>query len=475
MSESIKKKTLKGTIWSTIERLSVQTVGFIVMILMARVISPTDYSLVGMIMVFIDISQSLVDGGFSQALIRKRDRIEVDNSTVFYFNVVVGFVLYFLLYAIAPLIARFYEQPSLIEIIRVISIIVVCNSFVVVQRAILTINIDFKTQARASFIATVFGGVIGVVMAYTGFGVWAIVIYQLVNVFFNVVLLWWFSAWRPVWAYSWDSFRDLFGFGSKLALSGIINTLYNNLFLLVIGKFFRPADLGYYSRAHQFGAFLSSNVTGILQRVTYPVLCSIQDDEVRLAEAYRKFIRLSAFVVFPCMLGLAALSKPLIVMLLTDKWLFSAKILQILCLSMMWFPVHAINLNILQVKGRSDLFLRLEIIKKLIGISIVVITIPYGLIAMCWGQVINSYIALVLNCFYTEKLIGFGLLRQLKDLMPSLGYSFSMACVVYFVTCAINSDLLKLIIGFIVGVIWYFGVAYLTRSRDLKFLLTLKR
>ncbi|MDE6382500.1 MAG: lipopolysaccharide biosynthesis protein, partial [Muribaculaceae bacterium] len=272
--EGLKRKTFRGTVWSTVERFSVQIIQFAVMIVMARILTPADYGLVGMLTIFIAVSQSLVDSGFSQALIRKQDRDETDNSTVFFFNITVGIALYALLFFSAPLVARFYGEPLLTPLMRVISLSVVFNSLVVVQRALLTVRIDFKTQAKASFTAALLSGAVGITMVYTGFGVWSIVWFQISNLAVNAAMLWLLSGWRPGLIYSWKSFRELFGFGSKLALSGIINTLYNNAYLLVIGKVFKAADLGYYPRAHQFAEFPSSNLTIIIQRVTYPVLCT---------------------------------------------------------------------------------------------------------------------------------------------------------------------------------------------------------
>lgn len=367
------------------------------MIIMARILTPEDYGLVGMLTIFIAISQSLVNSGFSQALIRKQDRSEVDNSTVFYFNIGVGLVLYLLLFLCAPLIARFYNEPILVPLTRLISVSVLINSFVVVQRALLTVRIDFKTQAKASSAAAVVSGAVGITMAYTGSGVWSIVWYQLTNLTVNVGLLWILSPWRPQWIYSWKSFRELFSFGSKLALSGILESLYQNIYLMIIGKVFKASDLGYYTRAHQFAEFPSSNVSGIIQRVTFPILCSIQDDDERLRSVYRRFLRLSAFIVFPLMIGLAAVAHPFILLVLKEQWEFAAVLLQIICLGMMWYPIHAINLNLLQVKGRSDLFLRLEIIKKCLGVTMICITVPFGIVAMCWGSVANSIIALIIN------------------------------------------------------------------------------
>ena len=367
MSNSLKQKTVTGIIWSTLERFSVQGIQFLVMIIMARMLTPDDYGLVGMLAVFIAVSQSLIDSGFSQALIRKQDRTETDNSTVFYFNIVVGFLLYGILFVAAPLIADFYNEPQLTAITRVIGLSVLFNSFVVVQRALLTIKIDFKTQAKAATAAAVISGIVGIWMAYSGYGVWAIVAQQLINLGINALALWILTSWRPRCTYSWQSFHQLFGFGSKLLASGLIDTIYQNIYLIIIGKLFSASDLGYYTRAHQFTDFPSSNLTGIIQRVTYPVLCSIQNEDERLANVYRRFLRISAFVIFPLMMGLAAVAKPLILILLKEQWLFTASLLSIICFQMMWYPVHAINLNLLKVKGRSDLFLKLEIYKKIIG------------------------------------------------------------------------------------------------------------
>ncbi|MBS1447181.1 MAG: lipopolysaccharide biosynthesis protein [Odoribacter sp.] len=466
MTESLKHKTLKGTIWSSIERFSVQGVQFIVMIIMARILTPEDYGLVGMLTIFITISQSLIDSGFSQALIRKRDRRQIDNSTVFYFNIAIGTILYLVLFFSAPLIANFYHEPQLIPITRVISLSVFINSLVVVQRALLTVEIDFKTQTKASFTAVISSGILGIWMVYDGYGVWAIVAQQLVNLSVNALLLWILSHWRPSLEYSWTSFRELFNFGSKLAGAGILDTLYKNIYLIIIGKIFKASDLGYYTRAQQFSEFPSSNLTGIIQRVTFPVLCSIQEDNERLKNVYRRFLRLSAFLIFPLMIGLAAVAHPLVILLLKEQWAFTAILLQILCFNMMWYPIHAINLNLLQVKGRSDLFLKLEVYKKIIGVTVLCVTVPMGLVAMCVGSVLNSLIALIINTYYTGKLIQVGFFSQMKDLMPTLFYSLSMGIVVYCIIYFIPENSLKLTVGILVGGIYFLVITYLTGSQD---------
>lgn len=472
MSESLKHKALRGTVWSSIERFSVQGVSFIVMVIMARILTPDDYGLVAMLTIFIAISQSLVDSGFSNALIRKQDRNETDNSTVFYFNIGVGIILYLILFFSAPLIAKFYEEPILVPITRLISLSVLINSFVVVQRALLTVNIDFKTQAKAALTAAIISGIVGILMAYNRFGVWSIVWYQLTNIAVNTLLLWILSKWRPQWTYSWRSFRELFGFGSKLAVSGIIDTLYNNIYLIVIGKVFNAADLGYYTRASQFAQFPSSNLTGIISRVTFPILCTLQGDTPRLRDVYRRFLKLSAFIIFPLMVGLAAVAKPLILLLLGEKWTFSIILLQIICFSMMWYPIHGINLNLLQVEGRSDLFLKLEIIKKVIGVAILCITIPFGLIAMCIGSIAGSILCLIVNTYYTGKLIQVGFLLQIRDLLPTLFYSLSMGAIVYGLVAIIPGLFNQLIIGILIGVGYFLIITKITGSQDLRELIS---
>ena len=468
MAESLKQKTVKGVFWSSVERFSVQGIQFLVMIIMARLLTPKDYGLVGMVAIFIAVAQSLVDSGFSQALIRKQNRTETDNSTVFYFNIVVGILLYFILFAIAPWVADFYDSPELTALMRVVCLSVVFNSFVVVQRALLTVNIDFKTQAKASLTAAIVSGVVGIGMAYSGFSYWAIVAQQLVNLGLNTLLLWIFARWRPRLIYSWNSFRELFTFGSKLMASGLLDVIYRNMYLLVIGKVFTASSLGYYTRAHQFAEFPSSNLTGIIQRVTYPVLCQIQNDDERLALIYRRFLRVSAFLIFPLLVGLSAVAEPFILLLLKEQWLFASTLLQIICFGMMWYPIHAINLNLLQVKGRSDLFLRLEIIKKILAVIILCITVPMGLIAMCVGQIFSSIICLIINTHYTGKLIHVGFLQQVQDLLPTLLLSLTMWGVVYFTISFLTGASLQLITGMCVGVIYYIVFAFLFRFPELK-------
>ena len=477
MIASLKVRTAKGIIWSSIERFSVQFIQLVMQILIARILTPDDFGIIGMLAIFLAVAQTFIDSGFSNALIRKVDRTEVDKSTVFYFNIAVGALFYAILYFIAPFIAQFYNTQILTPITRLISLGVLFNSLSIVQRAILTAKIDFKTQTKASMVAVIISGVIGIYMAHANYGVWALVWQAVSNYVINTILLWTYTRWIPLWTFSIKSFKEMFSFGSKLLLSGLLDTVFKNIYTIVIGRVYTSAELGYFTKANQFAQFPSANFTGILQRVTYPLLCEFQDEDDRLRYVYRKYLRLSAYIVFPLMTGLVAVAHPLLITLLTEKWESAVVLLQILCIAMMWSPIHAINLNLLQVKGRSDLFLRLEIIKKVVLAVILCVTIPLGVIWMCVGQIVSSIIALVINTYYTGKLIDLGFFKQLCDLMPALVYSVSMGVLVYLSTLLITSNIIKLVSGIIIGVLYYIIISILTQSnefRDIVSLLKLK-
>ena len=349
MADSIKTKTVHGVIWSALERFSLQGVQFLINIVMARLLLPSDYGLIAMLAIFLQISQAFVDSGFTNALIQRKDRNEVDFSTVFYFNIVIAVVFYLILFVAAPWIADFYHMPALVAVTRVIALNLIISALSAVHKTKLTIAIDFKTQAKASFTAAVVSGVMGIWMAYTGWGVWSLVVQTLMNALFLTLLLYYFLRWRPLLVFSVSSFRRLFAFGSKLLVSGLIHTIYYNLYVLVIGRKFSARELGFYTRAEQFAIFPSSNLNAVISRVTFPILSSIQDDTDRLADVYRKYIRLASFIIFPLMMGLAALAKPVIVLLLTEKWVGAVVLLQILCFDWMFDHLSVINLNLLYV------------------------------------------------------------------------------------------------------------------------------
>lgn len=470
---SLKEKTVKGVVWSSVDRFFSQGIQFIFSILIARLLLPSDYGTVAMLNIFLAISQTFIDSGFGTALIRKIDRTEEDFSTVFYFNIAAALAFYGILWFTAPYIADFYDIPLLKDITRVVALTLVFGSFSGIQSARLSIAIDFRSRAIISITVTLVTGALGLWMAYSGYGVWALVMQSVVSSLLRTILLWAFVRWMPKLVFSWKSFKELFSFGSKLLASGLLDTAYNNIYTLVIGKVFSSSALGVYSRADSLAQYPSSNITSVLQGVTFPVLSSIQNEPERLTSAYKKFIRLSAFVVFPLMIGLSAVADPLIRFVLTDKWEGAIYLLQIICFSMMWYPVHAINLNLLQVEGRSDYFLKLEIIKKIQGVIVLCITIPLGLVTMCYGRVVSSVLCLVYNTYYTKKLIDYGFASQMKDLLPILAHSLVMGVIVWMIVLFLPSLWLQLVVGVIAGAAYYLVGAYIMRFDELNELLSL--
>lgn len=470
MSDNLKQKTVNGVLWSFVERFLTQGVSFILGIFIARQLSPSDYGVIAMLSIFFAIFGAFVDSGFSSALIRKIDRTESDTSTVFYFNIAVGFVASLIFFLSAPTIAAFFDTPLLAPITRVLSFTVFIGSFGAVQQALLTSKIDFKTQAKISLTTTVISGCLGLWGAYWGLGAWALVVQMMSASLLRPVLLWVLVKWRPTMPFSKDSFKQLFGFGSKLLASALLDITYSNIYTLVIGKLFSAANLGNYSRANQFAQFPSSNITGIIQRVTFPVLSNIQNDDERLSVNYRKLLRMSAFVIFPMMICLSALAHPVVITFLTEKWVSAAVFLQIICFSLMWYPIHAINLNLLQVKGRSDLFLRLEIIKKAIGVGVLCITIPMGLLPMCYGQIVTSLICLVVNTHYTGKIINVGFFKQMRDILPTLIASLIMGGTVYLLLPFLGTAWVQLVGGLIIGSTLYLLIGYIFRFQEFAYI-----
>lgn len=461
--------------WSSIDRFTTQGIQFVFSILIARLLSPSDYGVVAMLGIFLAVSQTFVDSGFGVALIRKIDRTDTDFSTVFYFNIAVGLFFYAVLWLASPYIAAFYDIPLLEDVTKVVALTLVFSSFSGVQSAKLTIAIDFKTGAKISVTVTLLSGAVGLWMAYRGYGVWALVVQSVSGSLMRTALLWLFVRWMPKLVFSWRSFREMFSFGSKLLTSRLLDTVYNNLYTLVIGRCFSSATLGVYSRADGLAQYPSSNITSVLQGVTFPVLCSIQNEPERLADIYKRFLRLSAFVVFPLMVGLAAVADPLIRLLLTDRWEGAIYLLQIVCFSMMWYPIHAINLNLLQVKGRSDFFLKLEVIKKIQGVIVLCATIPLGIVAMCYGRIFSSLLSLVWNTYYTRKLIGYGYWAQMRDLLHILVHALVMGVIVWSVVQWTGPLWLQLVAGIVAGAIYYTVGAYLLRFDELRELVALVR
>jgi len=452
LTESLKNKTVKGVGWSFIDNLSSSGITFLVGLVLARLLTPSEYGIMAILTIFIAVSNSIVDSGFSNALIRKTDARRVDYNTVFLFNLLVSGFLYVVLFLAAPAISRFFKEPLLVEVMRVIGWVLVINALAIIPRTLFVKEVNFKIQTKVSLIASISSGVIGIGMALAGLGVWSLVGQQLSRQLLNTLFLWIYCTWRPAWEFSMQSFKELFSFGSKLLLSGLLDTVFKEIYSLVIGRCYTSAQLGQYTRASQFNQIFSSNLTTVIQRVSYPVLSSIQDEPERLRDAYRKVIKSTMLISFACMLGLAAVARPLIIILIGEKWLPAVGFLQIICFSGMLYPLHAINLNILQVKGRSDLFLRLEIIKKIIAVGPLVLGVLFSIEYMLWGSVCTSLIAYFLNSYYSADLIDYPTKEQIKDILPTFLVSFVTAAAMWSLTLLSLSNWLLLPLQCLLGI-----------------------
>lgn len=459
----LKNKTINGVVWSFIERFSVQGVVFVLDLIIARLIGPDNYGLIAMLAIFMSVSQVFIDGGFSSALIQRKERSEADYSTVFYINIIISLITYGLLFIAAPYIANFYNQPVLSPITRVYSLNLVINSLVAVNKTKLTIDVDFKTQSKISFYSAVLSGIVGVTLAFLGYGVWSLVVQALVLAGLNVVLSFYYVRWFPRERFSKESFKNLFSFGSKLLVANIISALYAKAYDMVIGKKYDKASLGLFSRADKFNQFASSNISGVLQRVSFPVLSSIQDDDERLKRAYKKYMQLSALVVFPLILGMCGIARPMIEVLLGKDWMGCVPMLQILAFAYLWDCVVMVNLNLIYVKGHSDYVLKLEIIKKIIAFAILATTLFFDLTVICCGRVVYSLIAFYLNTYYTNKLLNYGFITQLRELAPILMMSLVITAIGLAMSAFINNAIIALIVSLIIFPIAYVCMCYILK------------
>lgn len=452
----LKDKTISGVKWNAIGRFSTQGVNFLIGLVLARLLSPSDYGVVGMVGIFFAIAQTFIDSGFGSALIRKNDCNEADYSTAFYFNIVVALVCCLLLSLASPFIADFFNTPVLKDIVRVMSLNMLIGSFAIVHGTRLTHSIDFKSQAKINLITAVLSGSAGILMAYKGFGVWSLVLQNLSATIIRVGLLFIYTKWIPGWQFSKESFRYLFGFGSKILTASLLHTIYSNMTTLIIGKAYTAKDLGFYTRGQSLASFPSTNISGILQSVTYPVLSKIQDDDKHLIESYRKLISMTSMVIFFGMFLLAALAKPLILTVLTEKWLDAVIYLQVFCFGYMFDHICSLNLNILYVKGYSNLVLKLEIIKKTISISMIIAAIPFGPLAICIAGTLYIQIAVVINTYYTGKLFGLGYFKQVKDFIKYFICSF-LSVIPAIIFAYFNfGNVFQLLIGSILAGLIYF-------------------
>lgn len=431
---ALKEKAISGVKWTFLDQVGSLGISFLVGIVLARLLQPSEYGLLGMVTVFTAIATVFTDSGFGQAMVRKTYLTEEDKLTAFWFSCGMGILVYIVLFISAPWVSVFYKEPQLTDILRITSIPILFSGLLTIPNMIFTREINFKVTTKISFSRAILSGVVGIYMAIMGYGVWALIVQGLVSYAIGVVMFNYYCRWKIKFIFKKNSFLYLWGFGSKMLASNLINTAYNNLYQIVIGRFYSPSDLGQYQRGQSYSGLFSNTLTQVVQRVSFPTLSKLQEDTERLKYGYRKIIKMSMLVSCLGSMALAAMAKPLIVILIGEKWLPAAEYLQIICFGALLYPVHAINLNVLTVMGRSDLFLKLEIIKKVIGTVPIVIGIFLGIKIMLWAGVVSSFLCFAVNAHYSEKLISYSFVDQFKDIVPYIGVSFVIAIVIYSIS-----------------------------------------
>lgn len=467
-TENLRLKATGGMAWVGIERFGTQIVQFLTEIVIARKLSPADYGVIAMLAIFMAIAQSLIDSGFANALIQKKNRTDADYSTVFYFNLFLSVLIYLLFCITATFIANFYDTPILSDVIKIYTISLILNGLIIVHIAKLSIELDFKSQTYASILSVLISGIIGIGMAFMNYGVWSLVAQGISLAGVRVIVLWLRSKWKPTWIFSYKSFMQLFSFGSKLLVSGMINTIYQNIYTIVIGKAFNASQLGFFDRGNKFSSLPSNTITQIVLKVSYPILSSFQDNSKQLISAYEKLLKYPVYLLIPVMAALIVVSYPLIYLLLGEKWIPCVPVIQILCIGNMTSPFTHINLNLLYVKGRSDLVLKLELIKKPIAFLILFVSIPFGLIWMCVGKAFYDFIAMSLNCYYTKKILNYGLIDQIRGIKKLIINVTLMVIVSLLLDNVVENMIGKLILGLTSCALSFFVFSLVMRDKTLK-------
>lgn len=467
---SLRKTALSGLVWTYSQQFGSQFITFLVTILLSRLISPAEFGLIGMIGIFMGIGAALFDGGLTSSLIRTRELTELDYSTVFYFNLIGSFIIYIILYATAPWIADFYHQPILKPITRTYGLTFILSAFGTVQNTILSRELKFKKQAVIALPAILISSCIGVTLAYFHYGVWSLVVSALVNALLNSLFLWFSSAWYPKFVFSKQKFRQHFNYGYKLTLSGVLDIIFTNSYQIVIGRYYSAAQVGYFTRANTLMMLPVGNVSGALNRVVFPLFSKVQDDIPRFKNAYKQVMLMVLFIITPIIVLMGVLAEPLIIFLFTEKWLPVVPIFRIICFTGILYPIHAYNLLVLQVKGRSDLFLKLEVLKKCLSAIILLISFFYGFYALLWGQLIFSVVALMINTHYAGKMLQYNMVQQLADIIPIFIFALLMAVITYYVDQLMTDviPLLRLLVCTITGGLSYLLMAWVFKFQSIK-------
>lgn len=466
-----RKTVFNNFLWRFLERTGAQGVNFVVSLVLARLLDPTIYGTVALISVFTAILQVFIDSGFGSALVQKKGADDLDFSSVFFFNVLLCFGMYALLFLAAPLIAGFYNQGELTTLIRVQGLLLIISGLKNVQQAYVTRNMMFKRFFFATLGGTIGAAVVGIWMALTGFGVWALVAQSLFNATVDTIILWRTVPWRPKRMFSADRLKKLLQFGWKVLASRLLNTVYGNLYNLIIGKMYRPEALAYYNRASVFPASLIQNINSSIDSVLLPVMASVQDDRASVRGMTRRAIKTSSYIIFPAMMGLAACSEPLIRFILTEKWLPCVPFMRIFCITYAFMPIHTANLNAITALGRSDIFLKLEVIKKITGLIVLVSTMWFGVMAMAYSLLLVDVLGQIINTWPNRKLLDYAYEQQLRDICPAMILSVLMGVCVWAITLLGFSDLVTLLIQVPVGVVIYVACSAIFRLESFSYLL----
>ena len=468
---SIRKQTVfSNFLWRFFERVGAQGVKLIVEIVLARILLPDDYGLIALVTVFITILNVFVDSGLGNALIQKKNADDLDFSSVFWFNIVWCVVLYCLLFLSSPLLANFYGRMELTPVLRVLGLQVIISGVKNVEQAYVSRTMQFKKFFYATLGGTLGAAVIGIWMAYHGYGVWALVAQQLFNTLVDTIILWITVKWRPKFAFSFARFKGLFSFGWKLLASALLDTVYKEIRQLVIGKIYSSSDLAYYNRGRQFPNLFVTNVNSAIDSVLLPTMSKEQDDRSRVKAMTRRAIQISTFIMAPLMMGLAFVGEPFVHLLLTEKWMPCVPYMRIFCVTFMFYPIHTANLNAIKAMGRSDLFLKLEIIKKIVGLTALFITMKISVMAMAYSMLATSFLSQLINAWPNRKLLDYKYRDQIKDILPNVLMAVFMGfCVMQLERLGL-SDILTLLLQILCGAIIYVGGAYVTKNRSLQYL-----
>ena len=475
-NQSLRKKTISGVLWKLSERVSGQIVSFIVSIILARRLLPEDYGIIALVSVFITICDKLVISGFATSLIQKKDADNLDFSTVFFFSVVMSLVLYTLLFFCAPLIADFYsayDRAMLIAVIRVMGIQVIATAVNSVQLAYVSRTMQFRKTLSASLTATVLSAAVGIWMAYTGYGVWALVAQYCINIVTVMTILWFVVRWRPDFAFSIQRFKALFSYGWKIFAASIIKVVYNDLRSLVIGQYYTAEDLAYYNKGQSFPQLVESNVSGTIESVLFPAISKRQTSKEDMLAILRRAIKTTSFILMPLLAGLAAVAEPLTVILLTEKWLPSVPYMQIICFTFMMMPIEVDNLQAIKAMGRSDIALKLEIIKKVIGVALLIASIPFGVTTIAISLLIGAVINAIVDAIPNKKLLGYGVGRQALDILPALLMSAAMFACVYPLAMLPLGNVLTLVIQIATGIVVYVLLSLITKNESMRYILAI--